>query len=946
MITKGNNKIKKLVKNNKNVLAVYKGHVRIWPNKESLIQYAIPDGEWKAGDIVLYSKRKGHIFAVTSDNLDRFDPKLFAPIGIVVIPQSHDVYDNGCAGVMSLKYMSCKTPDEGTFESEKIYFGWSNYSNFTTNISSKFSSINSSSISLYYRCYFNHLGKCSSAPLSSSTSYNYLLYFPGDKLDKEQYPLSKNLKYGINIDSSLSTYYWGISPYRFDIKFKSEIRWEVISGTWNSSNNVDAIDGIQYTCISPGTSGMTRIRCIFSKLTSITFSFRSDAEINYDYLIVGKIDTDLSLSIPNWTGSPFNNTNVITHTRGNQGQWLTYTFNTDTNEHFVDFVFGKDSSTDTQPDNAQVYISDIISDKYNIISEEKETLFDKYAGSLFNGKEYTEIWQNLYPNEDESWKTSAVIQNTLTIENYDPAPKTVWRYHTLGTNQGDWYMPSNSELIYILPKHSIIEDSLDKCKRYLGNKILLDNELLCSNYGFYSSANCNTMSKISLTNGKYANIYNNMIDKCLAFIQLKTKLLNIEKLNIKVNVPVGVQYVIVKLNGTVYVIEETKTIEVYKGSKVEWEVITENFTNCFNPKGIIKSIEEDYEIIPEVSVPKVNLNIIFIEGVISMIVNGIKYFEDTIIEVNLGENITWSAEIDSNYNYLITSGSFMINEFRDYDVSVSNPQSEIWYRTTDNIRTTKLSSSSFGNNVNVIDHYYDEESGYCKIICDNDITEIPNGFNAQTLKSIDLLPDTIEKIGDQFCMNCFDLEYIKFPKKLPNLISIGNSFLYFTKTGSSTKIKFTSLELPNMPNLEIIGSSFLRMYFYSNDVSITMSLTNVILGNMPKLQSIGSNFIYMELGSGNSGNMTVTINNIKMGETPNLKTIGGNFISGADNQTKWETYSVKYTNVYLSNAPLLESVGTGYFNSKVTVTNIYAKPESIDKYKSLMPTIASKIKEG
>ena len=942
MITKGNNKIKKLVKNNKNVLAVYKGHIRIWPDKESLIKYAIPDGEWKAGDIVLYSKRKGNIFAVTSRYLDKFDPKLFIPIGIVVIPQSHNVYNNGCAGVMSLKYMSCKTPDEGTFDNEKIYFGWSDSENCTIDLSSNFNSINLSEL---YRYYFNHLGICTALPKNSVQNYDYKLYFPGDKFDKRHYPLSKNLKYGTNTDSSLTDYYWGISPYKFIPEYEPEINWQVMSGTWNPSNNYDAIDGTQYTCVSPGSSKMTRIRCNFSGLKSITFTFRSDAEPYYDYLVVGKLDVDLGNKITSWTASSvYNNTNVIIHTRGNQGQWLTYTFDTDETEHFVDFIFGKDSSTDTQPDNAQVYVSNFT---YNIISEEKELAFNAYAGSLFNGKEYTEIWQNLYPNEDESWKTSAVIQNSQDIKNYDPAVKTVWRYHTLGTNQGDWYMPSSSEIIYILSKQTIIEDSLEKCKRYFGNKISLDDFLLCSNYSyFYSYSKINIISIINLSDGEYSGNTYLLNKKCLAFTQLKTKILSIEKLNLKINVPIGVQYVIVKLNGTVYVVEETKTIEVYKNSKVEWEVVVEEFFSCSNPTGIINSIEEDYEITPEVSIPKVNLNIIFKDGVISITVNGIKYYTDTVIEVNMGETVNWSAEIDSNYNYLVTSGSFMINEFRDYDVSVSNPQSEIWYRTTDNNIISGLSSKSFGNNVNVIDHYFDEESGYCKIICNNDITEIPDGFKTTTLKSIDLLPDTIERIGNQFCMHCFDLEYIKFPKKLPNLRIIEDEFLCFTKNGSSTKIKLTSLELPDMPNLESIGYSFFRMYFYGNSVSFTMSLTNVTFGNMPKLRSIGSNFMYMELGSGNSGNMTVTINNIKLGETPNLKSIGGNFISGIDTQTKWETYSVKYTNVYLPNAPLLESVGTNYFYSKITATNIYAKPESIDKYKSLMPTIASKIKEG
>lgn len=46
-----------------------------------------------------------------------------------------------------------------------------------------------------------------------------------------------------------------------------------------------------------------------------------------------------------------------------------------------------------------------------------------------------------------NWKTG-VIQNVATTNNY-PAGWCCWRYHTEGTNQGDWYMPSGGELSYI-----------------------------------------------------------------------------------------------------------------------------------------------------------------------------------------------------------------------------------------------------------------------------------------------------------------------------------------------------------------------------------------------------------------------------------------------------------------------------------------------------------------
>ena len=792
MITKGTNKIKKLVKNNKYVLAIYKGHVKIWPNKANLIQYIVPDGEWKAGDIVVYSKTKGNIFAVTSRNLDRFDSRLFSPIGVVVIPQSHDVYENGHSGVMSLKYMSCKNPDDGTFDNETIYFGWSNSDSCTTDLSSKFNSISSSATD---RCYLPSFGYCMYPPEITSTSFSYNIYLPGDKLDKQVYPLSKTLKYGTNIDSSLTNFFWGISPYKFIAE---------------------------------------------------------------------------------------------------------------------------------------------------IISEDKDPLFNQYSGNFFNGKEYTEIWQNLYP-EDDSWKTSAVIPNTISIKNHDPAVKTVWRYHTEGTNQGDWYLPAATESIYILSKQTIIENSLEKCKGYIGNKISLDNDLLCSNYSFFSTTNHNCVPILSLTTGKYQAGCYGAVRLCLAFTQLKTKILNVEKFNININIPVGVKYIDLKINETPILVKESKTIEVYKGFKLWWEIGIEDFASCSNVIGSIDSIESDFDLIPDISLKTIKLHIILKDGVKCMIVNGNTYYEDTTIDVNFGDTIEWSAEIDEGYSYSISSGVLNINKFKEYEIYAYNLCNEIWYRMSDNNAILNLNWQNFGENVNVIDSFYDQESGYCKLICDNDITNIPNNFYHANLLSVDLLPETIETIGYNFCYNSNNLEYINFPESLPNLKTIDYNFLYMTKT-SSYSTKLQELVLPDMPNLESIGDKFLSFSISGNSMTLKPALANVTIGNMPKLQSIGNNFMYMNLGDGNGSSITVTINTIKLGETPMLKTIGSGFFGGNDIQTKWETYSVKYTNVYLPNSPALESIGDSAFYSKISITNIYANAESADKWKELIPSISSKIK--
>lgn len=84
-------------------------------------------GEWM--QVCFYDKRKeGFVF---SNNSDDWDTENMTPIGVVVVPMSHDVYGDGRAGVMSLVNMSYKTPDKGDIDRESvddmlIYWGGSN----------------------------------------------------------------------------------------------------------------------------------------------------------------------------------------------------------------------------------------------------------------------------------------------------------------------------------------------------------------------------------------------------------------------------------------------------------------------------------------------------------------------------------------------------------------------------------------------------------------------------------------------------------------------------------------------------------------------------------------------------------------------------------------------------------------------------------------------------
>lgn len=85
----------------------------------------ITSEEAKAGDVCFYDSLKDKIRLAKIDNVNITDypASRFTPIGVVVIPGSHDVYGTGQCGVMSLVEMSCDTPDTGSIDGQGIYWG-------------------------------------------------------------------------------------------------------------------------------------------------------------------------------------------------------------------------------------------------------------------------------------------------------------------------------------------------------------------------------------------------------------------------------------------------------------------------------------------------------------------------------------------------------------------------------------------------------------------------------------------------------------------------------------------------------------------------------------------------------------------------------------------------------------------------------------------------------
>lgn len=79
------------------------------------------------GDIVLWDNNNEQKLVIPSDELNNYSTEDYTPIGIIVIPPSHDVYGTGEGAMVSIVSMSGNTPDTGNVSESVIRFGTTNY---------------------------------------------------------------------------------------------------------------------------------------------------------------------------------------------------------------------------------------------------------------------------------------------------------------------------------------------------------------------------------------------------------------------------------------------------------------------------------------------------------------------------------------------------------------------------------------------------------------------------------------------------------------------------------------------------------------------------------------------------------------------------------------------------------------------------------------------------
>lgn len=178
-----------------------------------------------ACDICLYNKTTQKLLIVESAkfNATEYPSDKYSPVGVVVIPGSHNVYGDGSCAVMSLKEMDYETPDTGSTSYQDMFWG-----QYTVDISN---------LTNYNQvCYVGSDGTVNQT-VQGVTGRAYL---PSDKFTTVQNPYDKDTYFHYNDEDKYVP-----SPYNDD-DTRNPAYYQTSSPS-SSNNAMSDFDGVGNT---------------------------------------------------------------------------------------------------------------------------------------------------------------------------------------------------------------------------------------------------------------------------------------------------------------------------------------------------------------------------------------------------------------------------------------------------------------------------------------------------------------------------------------------------------------------------------------------------------------------------------------------------------------------------------------------------------------------------
>lgn len=125
---------------------------------------------------------------------------------------------------------------------------------------------------------------------------------------------------------------------------------------------------------------------------------------------------------------------------------------------------------------------------------------NKNAFADFNGRGNTQVLLNNATAQGD-WKTASTITNNSS-SGYSPAACCCWRFHTDGTQQGDWYLPAAGELGYLVSRFKKIDDLLDRLLNAYGREYISE----FTNYSDFPCASTESSEEEVMTTSLFSTV--------------------------------------------------------------------------------------------------------------------------------------------------------------------------------------------------------------------------------------------------------------------------------------------------------------------------------------------------------------------------------------------------------------------------------------------------------